>query len=139
MDLDSFLELTNIIKNEKLRKRKEQLIKQGLDSDYPTEKRRDLHRAACASGDWKEYDEFVVKHEVAEEEIASRTVKDIAALAGVSEEIINNTTQYNALQMSTLPRMELALSYEGDSAELKTKSPLKLKKPTLSHKETVNC
>ena len=85
IELEAFLELTTIIKNEKLRKRTEQLAKQGLAPDHPTEERRRLFRVASSSGEWGGYDKFVVKHEAAEEAIASRTVKDIAALAGVSE------------------------------------------------------
>ena len=38
--------------------------------------------------------------------------------------------------MSSLPKMELALSYEGDSSDLRNRSP---QKPSLSHRETIDC
>ena len=110
MEIEPFVQLTAIIKTEQLRKRREQLESEGLTVDYPLEHRRELYREAVKSGQWEKYDEFVVKNEAAEEQITAQTVREIAAIAGYSEEVINNTTQFSAKQMSNLTKIDTAAS-----------------------------
>ena len=92
VELDAFVELTSIIKTEQLRKKREQLESEGLSQQYPLERRRELYKGALKSQNWEEYDKFVIKHEAAEELITAETVREIAAICGISEQVINNTT-----------------------------------------------
>ena len=72
----------------------------------------------------------MVKNEAAEEQITAQTVREIAAIAGYSEEVINNTTQFSAKQMSNLTKIDTAASGLGESWRPN-------EKPSISRKETI--
>ena len=133
IEIETFVKITAIMKTEQLRKRQEQLESKGKSADYPLEHRRELYKAACKSNNWQDYDDFVVKNEAKEEELTSQTVKEVADIIGISENVINNTTQFSSRQMSNLSQIDTARAGYGGSKSA-TESKLT---PKISRKETV--